>query len=389
MSNALGNLPDPDVEAIFEAATKDSRQVELRPKLPELTDAGIVEFLGDISSFANAEGGQIIYGLEITSDGSFVCHGVDVALFEKNGDRLRRLIIEGLDPVLSGVEFLVVPARQGRVVIVDIPRSRAAPHMVVFQQYCRFLSRNGRGKYLLDVSELRTSFSRAAVVGNRLHHFHLDRIQVLLGRSMSIQLPPAPKVVLHMLPLRSFQDPPSMSLEEVSQLHSDFMRPMDAHGINTQFNWDGLMMFSSVEKYAYSHFQLFRNGCLEACNGSMLEQKDDLKLFPASRFEPEVITCGNRMIELLRRLQIEPPYVARLSFLGVKGYSIFVGPLRWQPQIHKIEHDHLFLDDVIVERSDVSFSRVMRPAFDRVWNASGWPRSMNYDAEGNWREFGT
>jgi hypothetical protein len=28
--------------------------------------------------------------------------------------------------------------------------------------------------------------------------------------------------------------------------------------------------------------------------------------------------------------------------------------------------------------------KVIRPVFDSIWNAAGWPRSMNYDEAGEW-----
>jgi hypothetical protein len=161
---------------------------------------------------------------------------------------------------------------------------------------------------------------------------------------------------------------------------------MEARSMVSHYNYDGLITFSSMEKYAYSYVQVFRNGCIEAAESLLLEPKDGRKFFPSVSFEREVIQCGDRMLALLRQLHIDPPFVVMLSYLGVRGYSMFVGSMRWQSNAHHVERDNLFLDEIMVEDEAPDFGRIIRPAFDQVWNACGWAKSLNYDADGNWRE---
>jgi hypothetical protein len=61
--------------------------------------------------------------------------------------------------------------------------------------------------------------------------------------------------------------------------------------------------------------------------------------------------------------------------------------MRWQGQPSQVERDHLFMEEIIIQNPDQDFSKLIRPAFDRIWNACGWARSLNYDEAGNWREF--
>ena len=51
-----------------------------------------------------------------------------------------------------------------------------------------------------------------------------------------------------------------------------------------------------------------------------------------------------------------------------------------------LREDMLIVPEVVVETCDVEPVRVLRPAFDRVWNAFGFVRSFNYDEEGQWKE---
>ncbi len=47
-----------------------------------------------------------------------------------------------------------------------------------------------------------------------------------------------------------------------------------------------------------------------------------------------------------------------------------------------MDRDRLLLPEVLLEDYRVDLSGALKPAFDSVWMAAGWPRSANYDAEG-------
>jgi hypothetical protein len=46
------------------------------------------------------------------------------------------------------------------------------------------------------------------------------------------------------------------------------------------------------------------------------------------------------------------------------------------------DRDTLLLPDILVEDLGEDVGRLFRPAFDAVWQASGWSRCHHYDAEG-------
>jgi hypothetical protein len=50
----------------------------------------------------------------------------------------------------------------------------------------------------------------------------------------------------------------------------------------------------------------------------------------------------------------------------------------------QIDRDALLVPEIMVESFEYCPQEVLRPAFDAVWRAAGWERSMNYDEEGRW-----
>jgi hypothetical protein len=86
-----------------------------------------------------------------------------------------------------------------------------------------------------------------------------------------------------------------------------------------------------------------------------------------------------------KQLAVEPPLFIMLSLLGVKGYTMAVDPIRFLGHdLHPVDRDTLLVPEVMIDRFDISPAEFMRPIFDAVWNATGFPRSMNYGESGKW-----
>ncbi len=68
-----------------------------------------------------------------------------------------------------------------------------------------------------------------------------------------------------------------------------------------------------------------------------------------------------------------------LKLLRIKGYCIRSLTKR------AIDRDTIVVPEIWLDTFECDLPRVMRPIFDAVWNAAGYPRSLNYDSEGNWQ----
>jgi hypothetical protein len=67
----------------------------------------------------------------------------------------------------------------------------------------------------------------------------------------------------------------------------------------------------------------------------------------------------------------------------VKGYSMIYRRYVTRESA-SIDRDVLFLPEVVVESYDVKAESILKPIFDSVWNACGFPRSLHYDKNGDW-----
>lgn len=129
-----------------------------------------------------------------------------------------------------------------------------------------------------------------------------------------------------------------------------------------------------------TYLQVFRNGIIEAVDASIMEPEGSELTIPSLLFERKLLDALPRFLSIQRQLGVEPPLFIILSLLGVSGYTMGVNTSRLDT--YPIDRDALILPEIILEKFDCNPSEVMRPIFDAIWNAAGWPRSMNYNENG-------
>jgi hypothetical protein len=113
---------------------------------------------------------------------------------------------------------------------------------------------------------------------------------------------------------------------------------------------------------------------------------DQGKKFLASGvFEQKVVVGVTRYAQLLDSLALARPFFVMVSLLDVRGYVIAPPGHQYFTQHFPFDRDSLVLPEIVIQDGDSNIGRLLRPAFDAVWNAGGWPRSVNYDDDGNWK----
>ena len=89
--------------------------------------------------------------------------------------------------------------------IIRVSRSWASPHMITFQDWSRFYSRNSAGKYPLDVMELRSAFLLSETAAERIRRFRAERIGRIIAGDTPIPMGEGAKIILHLIPLIAFR----------------------------------------------------------------------------------------------------------------------------------------------------------------------------------------
>lgn len=59
----IDEITEEDLQALIDNSVLESKSIEYKQSLPGNSDSEKKEFLADVSSFANASGGDLIYGI--------------------------------------------------------------------------------------------------------------------------------------------------------------------------------------------------------------------------------------------------------------------------------------------------------------------------------------
>jgi len=380
-----------DILALITDGIAEIKTIEYKAELPKFNDEGKKEFLADITSFANAAGGDILFGIK--AEKGIPKDAVGVGIDKAKQDELK-LKLESI--IRDSIESRIIPAIQmefvsgfekGPVLIIRVPKSWAAPHMVGPKNSSRFYSRNSAGKYPLDCSEIRSAFSLSESLTARIQQFRNDRLAKIIAGETPVLLEGKSRLVLHILPVSSFTSDTSIDAKLLFDQAGTF-EPMFATGLSRRINFDGCVTFDRSGNTSYTYCQIFRRGQLEAVSGSFFVDNDGKLFLPHIAYEKELIESVKKFTAALNAFQVFAPLFISITLLGVKGVALTTRN-SFTRYTAPIDRQNLILPELMVEdygkvANDNDIARLLRPALDSVWNACGEPWSINFNKDGNW-----
>src|SRR5437667_8363505 len=128
-NTALSELNGTRLQALVDAGLREGRQFEFKQQLPGGSDDDKREFLADVSSFANAAGGDLVYGLGDRIENGKRTGEVDriVGLpgvtLEAERLRLESTIRTGIDPRLAVQPLDIRRDPDPPCLLIRVPRS--------------------------------------------------------------------------------------------------------------------------------------------------------------------------------------------------------------------------------------------------------------------------
>src|SRR5215211_901458 len=159
-NRVLDLITEADLQSLVENRVREAKVLDYKRALPDKLERQKREFLYDVSSFANASGGDLIFGVTEIDGVASEISGLESGNVDEDILRLESIIRDGIEPRIPGLGIRAVSLQTTKVVlIVRIPKSFASPHVVKYDGTFKFYSRTSAGKYQIDVAELRTLFA--------------------------------------------------------------------------------------------------------------------------------------------------------------------------------------------------------------------------------------
>ena len=391
-----------NIDSLIENKIGEIKTLEYKRKLPSSQDKDKKEFLADISSFANASGGDLIYGIkeEIDANGKKTGQPEEVVPLEDiTADeaklKIENLIRTGIEPRVTvhvkGIDGYGSDGK-GFVILIRIPQSFASPHMVTFKNTSRFYCRNSAGKYQLDIQEIRNAFLATESQADRIRSFLQNRLAKIMANETPMTLFKPYRLVLHLLPLNSFLNQKRFDLSDEYFL-MDFLKPIAVSSIEShKYNLDGFMTYlpEKTTEACYSYCQMFFDGTIETVSAKILRTKEggypqagEIAYISSDYFERSVVAAIKKYFKGYKSLGIDPPFNIAVELLGCKGAHLITN-FDTELDIVPLDRDVAVLPQVQIFSLDEDVPTIMKPIFDAVWNAFGLPRSYNYTDNGTW-----
>jgi hypothetical protein len=397
---ALTNIPieqitENHLQALVDNKVLEWRTIEYKAALHDLEKPeDRMEFLADVSSFANADGGDLVYGIEEKAGVPVRLAGVRasdysvyVPLSEVDGlkRRMEALLSTGISPRLPGLAIKEICLTDEKVaLVIRVPRSFVLPHMVVANSENRFWCRTNEGKRRMNVDELRTAFGLGATIEEKAGTFRRSRLQAVQADRTPWLLRDGKRYVIHIVPL-SFYDPSArIHLGNADTLRSAFW-PLEEVTQLDRFNIDGFVCagVADANGRVHEYVQVFRNGVIEAAGVVGENDKGGACLWS---LEEHLLERLPRWITALRQLEVSAPLAVGVSFLGLRGLTI-ARDVRYlfpsERERHIFDRDLIEIPEEIVE-TGADCGEALKRICDATWQACGFEQDPWVDSAGKW-----
>jgi hypothetical protein len=377
------------IEALISGQMPESKTIEYKLTLPGTTDSEKREFLADVTSFANAGGGDIIYGISATD-------GIPQEVVGLEGLDAKQLRLEGIlgssvEPRIQGLRMKPVNGfDSGSVLVIRIPQSWSPPHGIRVNNHYRFFSRHSTGKYPLDIDEIRSTVLASERITEKVQRFRDERIGRIISDETPVLLKHGSRLTLHVISVPMLASSSQINLSSFTG--GAQLQPMGNSGWNNRFNVDGYVTYTgdSATSPSGAYTQVFRNGTIEAVvSGIVMTDGQGRRILSVDTCETYIVKALHDYLPRLSQLEIQAPLIIMISLTGVRDAILTYGIRFFSDSHYEISRDSLLLPDIIIdETGDLTnenlIARKMRPAFDVLWNAGGVAGSQCFDAQGDW-----
>jgi Putative DNA-binding domain len=322
LEKAIEFLTMDDVQELVARGVTEGRHLEFKRELPQRNDEGTREFLADTTAFANAQGGDLIYGVEDSDGVAIGANGIELLNIDTEILRIENLFRDAVEPRLSGVRIKWIAIgdnpNQG-ILVLRIEASATSPHRVKFKGSSRFFARNSRGKYEMDTHELRQAFTENEALPRRIRALHAEAIRASRGVDMPFRLMEGPRVITSVIPQGFFRE-----IRDLDITGNGTVVPVKAtSGYSHYETLEGILMYShpGKEDAVRAYTLLHRTGRFDA-SWLVGGEHDGIKSVHPSRFENGLTDMVSSSVIRLRSLGVGGPWAILTTVDGIFDYRM-------------------------------------------------------------------
>ena len=380
---ALTQLQPADFDRLVADRVQEGNQLDFKQALVGGTDADKKKFAADVCAFANTRGGDIVIGIR-------EARGVAVEVVPLGMDpdqetlRLQNMIADSFDPRIVGVQIAPVAHGAGHVLVVRVPQSVQGLHRSKLDQH--FHIRESRSNRHLDVASLITRVDMLRGQRDRRDEFFAQRYAAVLTNRTPVALRPGPKVMVHVIQAHAAFGAEMLHVSRASAASAMPVPTIVQGGVDFRMTFEGPMHHTTINDGMIRAFTLIHHvGVLEGA-WRVADPREGRTEVVAEHVESQVLTYVRALVERAQSLlTMDVPLVVRVALVGAEGAVLVTSNRELRRHYEEdaplsaIDRTALQLPDVLVnDWPAADLAELFRPAFDRLWQASGFLRSYQY-----------
>lgn len=357
----------------LELAIPEGRHIDYKLRLSgDAPEAQKLEFLKDISAFANSDGGDLIIGALEPAEGRQVA--VQLRGIERGDEvahRMERAASSSIDPRIAGLQIRPIALGDDRfAILVHIPPSMVRPHMVTSVGNRGFYIRHTESSQSMSTHEIREAVLSSATVEARAREY-MDRRE-----REAREYGPAdghhPWFMLQAMPLIAPDQPWDMS--------SDALRSILLVGAVGEFHKipffdsdraprptiDGIMAQHTIGSNPASVTEIHRNGYISAYV-SVIPSTDAISV--DDRYSDIFSAFSIFVQNILHAMDTNLPYVIRCKLIHANGL-IFHGSKYTGVAVEPYRKDEICWPDYVRNPGE-SISEIVGEMRELFHNAFG------------------
>jgi len=375
-----GKITETEIKYLLENNITEQKELEYKRQIPERNnEEAKIKILQSISSFANTDGGTIIFGIIEKDGGASEILNIETAT-DDDILWLHGLIKERILPRINPPDIYETHHENKKVYIMDILSSYTKPHFVKGNYV--FYGRNNNSKYQLDIADIKRLFLQSKTVEEQFENFRIQRIMKLKSGSFPFQYSSNSIVSVHISSLPSLNNDIQLSMSRLKYQFKDF-EPINNDRILGRYdtaynNYDGCINLTyTPQNKIYSYTQIFRNGIIEAACFGLFDRNQYLY---GSLLEQKIRDTIKYYINILKKLNVIFPYFISVSVLNTKGYILVksndnsINNRNVHADFEKIFENDILLPTVFIESED-NLDGKLNSSFEVLWNSNGHSES--------------
>lgn len=373
---ALDKIDALVLDEICKQRFSESSTIDFKEELTKNNDQGKNELAKDVCALANADGGDLVFGIKEERDGGTAESVVPLRgeSFDEASRRFLQTLEAWIEPKIRGLQIRNIPVDGGFAMIVRVPASFDGPHCTRNNNsQRRFVVRNGTITADMNYDQLRTAFDRTASLAVQARKFIAQRLLSSQERKMWRPMKDGPIAIIEFVPLSGLAGRASIDVKTVDYSTLMFWDG----GCNQAMNLDGLVAYLDADEGLWAMTQLYRNGCMETARVAGGTGQNG----PTGVWSSVVVDFYGRAITSIlassKKFGVSGPALIQCGVLHTMNCVLERGPMSTYSNTKIADRPHLVFPDIWIEdvSGDVDVDQLLLNTVEVLWQSFGYSKS--------------